>query len=225
MSEARLSANGRFDVSVLEAVDMALVLTLDASGSISHDRLHLQLEGHARAIESDRFVAAVEGGVIGRSAITFFAWTGSDRQSLAVRWMVIDSTLSAHAFGRSLRRTTIPIPGYTSISGAIDHGVRLLDNSGFEATHRVIDICGNGVNNDGRLVTDARDDAVAQGITINGLAILDAMPHLDTYFAEQVIGGSLAFVTIARDMESFSAAVLRKLVQEVAASPSVRQVG
>jgi hypothetical protein len=209
MFEAAHSVDRRIEVAGLEAVD--------ASGSIANDRLLLQLEGHARAIESERFVAAVEGGLLGRSAVTFFAWTGWDRQSLAVRWTGIDNAESAHAFARTLRRATMPIPGYTSISGAIDYGVSLLNSSGFDATHRVIDICGNGINNDGRLVTEARDDAVAQGITINGLAILDAMPRLDLYFDEHVIGGSRAFVTIARDVDSFATSVLRKLVQEVSA--------
>ena len=212
--------NGRGEPDGFSAdpVDVALVLTMDASGSIAHDRLVFQLEGHARAIESIRFVAAVEGGMLGRSAVTFFAWTGSDRQSLGVGWTVIDGAASAHAFARALRRATMPIPGYTSISGAIEYGVRLLANSGFEATHRVIDICGNGINNDGRHVTAARDDAVAHGITINGLAILDADPRLDAYFAEQVIGGSRAFVATARDLESFATSVLRKLLREVAAA-------
>lgn len=220
MSESRLVTNGGAGFAAPEAVDVALVLTLDASGSIANDRLRFQIDGHARALESERFVAAVEGGLLGRSAVTFFAWTGSDRQSVAVRWTVIDSRASAHSFARSLRRATMPIPGYTSISGAIDTGVCLLRESGFDATHRVIDICGNGMNNDGRLVTEARDDAVAQGITINGLAILDVMPQLDAYFADHVIGGSRAFVTIARDEASFATCVLRKLVQEVAMAPA-----
>ena len=113
------------------------------------------------------------------------------------------------------------MPGYTSISGAIDYAAQLLADCAMEAPRRVIDLCGNGVNNDGRPPDAARDAAVAAGITVNGLPILDEEPALDAYFAAHVIGGPQAFLSVTRDVQGLAAAVLRKLLVEIAATPGV----
>lgn len=199
----------------VEPVDLALVLMIDASGSIAEDRLRLQIEGHARAIEDQTVLRAIGTGTLGRIAITFAGWTSADRQAQLVGWTVIDGAETARSFAAAMRRASVPLPGYTSISGAIDFAVLLLRENGFDPTHRVVDICGNGTNNDGRPVAEARDEAVAEGVTINGLAILDAAPDLDAYFAAHVIGGSRAFVSVARSMDVFATSVLRKLLQEI----------
>jgi hypothetical protein len=108
------------------------------------------------------------------------------------------------------------MPGYTSISSGIDFALRLLRAAPFAAVRQVIDVSGNGPNNDGRPVAEARNSAVEAGITINGLPILDAVPDLDTYFEENVIGGPRAFMVVARDAESFVEAIRKKLLAEVA---------
>jgi hypothetical protein len=200
-------------------MDMLLVLAMDASGSLSDERLTMQREGHARAVESAEFLAAVRDGHAGRVALTAVEWSNQDRQDLTVPWTAVEDAASARGFARALRRAPRPIPGFTSISGALDHAVGLLSQAPYNAPRRVVDVSGNGRSNDGRPAMLARDAAVAAGVTVNGLPILDAERDLAGYYASEVIGGPRAFMVIARDMESFGVAVLRKLVMEVADKP------
>ena len=131
-------------------------------------------------------------------------------------WRVIGDQASAYGFAKAVQDALRPLPGWTSISGAIDFCTGLLLNNGYIATRRVIDISGDGANNDGRPVTEARDAAVAAGVTINGLPIIEVEPNLEEYYRDNVIGGPDSFVVVARDSGAFGAAVLRKLLVEVA---------
>jgi hypothetical protein len=201
------------------AVDVSLVLALDASGSLSDARFTLQREGHARAVASAAFVAAVRSGWCGRVALTVVEWSSQDRQDQTVPWSLVEDQASAERFATALLRAPRPVPGFTSISGAIDFAVGLLARAPFRAAQRVIDISGNGTNNDGRPVAEARDAAVAEGCIVNGLPILDAVDDLDAYFGREVIGGGRAFIMVAEDFASVAAAILRKLLVEVAAAP------
>jgi hypothetical protein len=200
-----------------DEVDVALVLAMDGSGSVDDERWRLQLRGYGDAIRRPEFVAAVKAGRFGRIAVTFVEWSGQNRHRQSIGWTVIDDAASAMEFAIAM---TAPrprdIPGWTSISGAIDFAVLLLRQSGRRATRQVIDISGDGSNNDGRPVTAARDEAVAAGVTINGLPILGVEPELDVYYRLNVIGGPGAFLVPVLDDQSFSRAVLKKLVTEVA---------
>lgn len=206
-------------LAAVDSVDVLLVLAIDASGSLSDERLTMQREGHARAVENDAFLGAVASGDHGRVALAVVEWSNSDRQDLTVPWTIVQNAATAQGVADALMRAIRPIPGYTSISGAIDFSARLVSRAPYTAARRVIDVSGNGFNNDGRPVTEARDAAVAAGVTVNGLPILDAVPDLEAYFARDVIGGPRAFTLVAQDMESFAQAVLRKLIVEVAALP------
>jgi hypothetical protein len=197
-------------------VDVALVLAIHCSGSISEQRLSMQIRGYIDALRHPSFIEAVHGGYHGRIALTFVEWTDVRRREQVVGWTLIDDTNAGRAFAQSIHDALRPLPGWTSITGAIDFSVGLLLNSGFAAARRVIDIAGDGANNDGRPVTDARDAAVAAGITINGLPIVEVEPDLEAYYRENVIGGQASFVVVARDTGSFGEAVLRKLLVEVA---------
>jgi hypothetical protein len=197
-------------------VDVALVLAVDSSGSISEERLMMQLQGYLDAIRHPSFIDAVRGGRHGRIALTFIEWTDARRQDQVAGWSVIEDTAGANAFARTVHDAMRPLPGWTSISSAIDFSVGLLLSSNFITQRRVIDISGDGANNDGRPVTDARDAAVAAGITINGLPIIEAEPDLEAYYRNNVIGGPDAFVVVARNSGSFGEAVLRKLLVEIA---------
>jgi hypothetical protein len=201
-------------------VDVALVLAMDGSGSVDDGRWSLQLRGYGEAFLSAAFIEAVKAGRLGRIAVTFVEWSGQHRHRQSIGWTLIDDAASARGFARAM---TAPrprdMPGWTSISGAIDFAARLLRESGNRASRWVIDISGDGSNNDGRPVTAARDEAAASGITINGLPILGVEPALDAYYRENVIGGPGAFVVPVQDDESFSRAVLKKLVTEVAGMP------
>jgi hypothetical protein len=216
---ARAPAGGARPAATGAPVDVLLVLALDASGSLSDERFTLQREGHARAVASAAFVRAVRSGWCGRVALTVVEWSSQDRQDQTVPWSLVEDRETAQRFAAALLRAPRPIPGFTSISGAISFAVGLLARAPFQAAQRVIDISGNGTNNDGRSVAEARDAAVAVGCTVNGLPILDAVDDLDAYFTRQVIGGRRAFVVVAQDFASVSEAILRKLLVEIAAAP------
>jgi Protein of unknown function (DUF1194) len=208
------------------SVDLALVLAIDASGSVSNDRMTLQIHGCAHAIENPKVIAAVRAGRHGRIAVTFVQWSGRERQDQVIDWTLIEDEPSARSFAAAIMNADRPIPGATSISGAIDFSVKLFADCGYRATRRVIDISGDGRDNDGdRDVTEARDDAVAAGITINGLPILGVEEELDLYYQQEVIGGPDAFMIAADGFASFGNAILHKLIREIAFDPrpSVRQ--
>jgi len=200
------------------AVDVALVLAIDVSGSVSEARMMLQRRGYSDALCHPGFVEAVRSGPTGRVALTFVQWSEARRQEQSVEWRVVDDTSTARQFAEAISGADRPMPGWTSISAAIDFSVRLIAGSGLTAQRRVIDISGDGSNNDGREVTAARDDAVAAGVTVNGLPIIEVEPGLDDYYRRNVIGGPGAFVVVARDIDAFAEAVLRKLLVEVAGS-------
>lgn len=197
-------------------VDLALVLAVNTSGSVSDNRMALQTNGYAAAFRAPQLLGAVRKGRLGRIAASFVQWSNADRQILAVNWTVIDDAASAQGFGRAVAEAVYPTPGWTSISGAIDYSTSLFAHSLVAPTRRVIDVSGDGPNNDGRPVTAARDAAVAAGITINGLPILELEPRLDSYYRDNVVGGPDAFILAVRDLADFAAAVLRKLLVEVA---------
>ena len=207
------------------AVDVALVLAVDSSGSISEQRLMMQIQGYLDALRHPWFTEAVQGGRHGRIALTFVEWTDARRQDQVVGWTVIEDAAGAHAFATTVQNALRPLPGWTSISAAIDYCVRLLNRSGLVTERKVIDISSDGVSNDGRSVTAARDDAVKAGVTINGLPIVEIDPALDAYYRANVIGGADSFVIVAQNMDNFAEAILRKLLVEVAAGPrgGVRQ--
>jgi hypothetical protein len=201
-----------------DVVDLALVLAVDTSGSIDSEEYDLQRAGYAAAFRDPRVLAAIRGGPNGAIAVTAFQWSSPRVQVQTIDWTVIRDDDSAHAFAAAIEATPRQISGGgTSISGAIDYGVLLLDRSGIETRRRVIDVSGDGSNNMGRLVTYARDDAVGRGIVINGLAILSEDSLLDVYYQRSVIGGSGSFVMAAEDYDSFASAILAKLIREIAA--------
>jgi hypothetical protein len=201
-------------------VDLALVLATDVSGSVSNDRMTLQIHGLAHAFQNPKVIDAVRSGQYGRIAVTFVEWSSKDRQDQVIDWTLIADETSARSFAAAIVGADRSIPGATSISAAIDFSVKLLTECGYRATRRVIDVSGDGRDNDGdRDVTVTRDDAVAAGITINGLPIMEVEEELDLYYHENVIGGPDAFMIVADDFESFGKAILQKLIHEIAFHP------
>lgn len=199
-------------------VDLELVLAVDCSGSIDDDEFALQIRGYAAAFSHPAIIRAIQSGRHGAIAVTYLQWSGPFLQSQAVGWTLVRDADSAEGFGALMvgaRRTIYR--GGTSLSGVIDYASTLFPGSGYEGTRRVIDISGDGINNTGRRPFDARDDAVARGLTINGLAILTDFGGLDRYFEDHVIGGPGAFVMAAESFETFAAAILNKLIREIAA--------
>jgi uncharacterized protein DUF1194 len=198
-------------------VDLALVLAVDASGSVNQYRFDLQKQGYAAAFRNPRVIQAIRSGIAGAIAVTVVQWTGPEMQAHVIDWTVIHDEASANKFAAAIEDTPRQLfSGGTSISGAIDYGVALLLKSRFRETRRVIDVSGDGSNNRGRPVILARDDAVRAGITINGLPILALEPGLDKYYWDYVIGGPGSFMVTAQSYEQFGEAVLKKLITEIA---------
>jgi hypothetical protein len=201
-----------------ERVDVALVLAVDASGSVDQVRFELQKQGYVAAFRHPRVINAITSGPRQSIAVIMMQWTGPAQQVIAVPWTRISDAASAEAFADKIAAAQRALfGGGTSISGAIDASMGLLFDNPHRATRRVIDVSGDGSNNRGRPVTLARDEAIAKGVGINGLPILALEPDLDRYYEQNVIGGPGAFVIAARDFESFGDAILKKLIAEIAA--------
>jgi len=200
-----------------QRVDLQLLLAVDASGSVSAQRFELQKRGYAAAFRHPRVLRAIRAGAPDGIAVTMMQWTGPTLQVQIVPWRVIHDEASALALAAEIEAGPRRLfGGGTSISGAIDVGSALIVASPYQAPRRIIDISGDGANNGGRPTTDARDDAVARGIRINGLPILAVEPGLDLYYREQVIGGPGAFMIPAASYDHFAEAILMKLVLEIA---------
>jgi hypothetical protein len=205
-------------------VDVELVLAVDISYSMDPDEQALQREGYILALTSKEFLSALRSGVNGRIAITYVEWAGASDQRVVVPWRMVDGPESAGAFAADIQQAPYRRASRTSISGALQFAKSLFGGSGYRGQRRVIDVSGDGVNNSGMLVTLARDDAIASGITVNGLPIMLKrsyrnpmdIDNLDTYYEDCVIGGPGAFVVPIREREKFVEATRTKLVLEVA---------
>jgi hypothetical protein len=214
------------------AVDVELVLAVDVSYSMDPDEQALQREGYMAAITSHEFMQALRQGMHGRVAMIYFEWAGMHHRQIIVPWRLIDGPESADGFAADIGRARYTRASRTSISGALLFAAPLFEGSGYRGVRRVIDVSGDGVNNNGPPVTLTRDEVVAKGITINGLPIMLKRPsastmdidNLDVYFEDCVIGGPGAFVIPIRNREQFRDAIRTKLVLEIAGLTPERRV-
>lgn len=207
-----------------DTVDLRLVLAVDASGSVSEPRFALQKQGYARAFRHPLVLKAIRSGALGRIAVTMAQWTGPALQVQVVPWTVISDETSMMAFAAAIASAPRRLfSGGTSISGAIDFGLRLLADCPHTATRSVIDVSGDGGNNRGRPASEARDEAVAWGAVINGLPILELDPTLDEHYANNVIGGLNSFMLPAHSFAEFADAILKKLIIEIADLPASQE--
>lgn len=204
-------------------VDLELVLAVDTSKSMNDREMAIQRQGYIAALLDDDVMAAIQRGYHGRIALTYMEWAESDHQHVVVDWTLIADKADAEAFVARMQETRLAPLRLTSISHAIDYGVALLQTNRFNAPRQVIDISGDGPSNDGRAITYARDDAIAQGITINGLPLMTRegvgglwyLEELDVYYKLCVIGGPQAFVVPVHDWDDFPAAIRKKLLLEL----------
>ena len=202
-------------------VDLQLVLAIDASNSVTDERFELQKQGYVAAFRNPQVIKAIMSGAEQSIAVTMMQWTGPFNTVQVVPWMVVKDAASAQALADAINRSERELYGGsgTSISGAIDQGVALLSQAPYKAERRTIDISGDGPNSSGRSLVRARDEAVAQGIGINGLPILSIDRQLDKYYYSYVIGGPGAFMIPAANYENFAEAIVKKLILEIAANP------
>jgi hypothetical protein len=213
-------------------VDVELVLAVDVSYSMDMDELAIQREGYAQAIVSKEFLQALKSLPNGKIAITYFEWAASSDQKIIIPWRVIDGPETADAVADEILKTPIRRASRTSISGAINFAMPLFEANPYKGVRRVIDISGDGPNNNGVPVLGARDAALAKGIVINGLPIMVKEPsystmdidNLDFYYEDCVIGGPGSFVVAIKDRDKFKEAIRSKLLLEVAGRTPERRV-
>jgi hypothetical protein len=207
------------------AIDLALAMGIDISGSIDPDEARLQREGYVQAFNDPEIRRAILDGANGRIAVAYFEWSDSWMQKLLIDWTLLDSDAAIAAFAAQLSHLPVSIARRTSISGALRFALPLFERLPYESDRKVLDISGDGSNNDGGLVTTARYEALKQRIVINGLPIMNGRPNpfgfpaesdLDAYYTHCVIGGPRSFIEIAHDFDDFPRAVRKKLLQEVA---------
>jgi hypothetical protein len=201
---------------LLAEVDLALVIAVDVSSSVSTERWELQKEGYVAAFRSREVIDAImASGPTSSIAVTFVEWSGQTEQRQVIGWTILGDPDSAGTFASAVSNAPRVFSGLTSVSGAIDFSMQLLQDTPFRATRKVIDVSGDGSSNDGRSAITARDDAANKNITVNGLPILADEKNLDGYYRDQVIGGPGAFVVVAQDYKSFASAIIKKLILEI----------
>ena len=205
-------------------VDVELVIAVDVSYSMDPDEQALQREGYVAALTSSEFLDALRHGMQGRIAVTYFEWAGASDQKIVVPWRLVDGRASAQAFADEITRAPYRRAYRTSISGALSFAAPLFGTGGHHGVRRVIDVSGDGANNQGKLIVPTREEVLAQGITINGLPIMLKRPNpatldieeLDVYYEDCVIGGPGSFVIPIRERDKFKEATRAKLLLEVA---------
>jgi hypothetical protein len=219
--------------SAAEQVDLLLVLAADVSRSIDSEKFQLQRDGYAAAITDPRVLEAIKSGRAGRIGVSFVEWSGLSSQRVVIDWATISDAESAKNFADRLLEAPRSFADRTSISSAIEFAMAHLARAPFESARHTIDVSGDGTNNSGGEVTQARDAAVAQGATINGLVILSETPlawnpdhtnpagGLENYYRNNVIGGPGAFVMAAEGFNSFGRAIVKKMIAEVAQADQV----
>ena len=214
--------------SAAEPVDLLLILAADVSRSVDSQKFQLQREGYAAALTNPRVLDAIRAGRNGSIGVLFLEWSGFGNQKVVIDWMLVDGPKAAQAFGDRLVESPRSFADRTSISGGIDAAVAQLARAPFSAERRTIDVSGDGTNNAGRDVGQARDEALALGVTINGLVILSDTPlpwnpehtnppgGLAKYYRDNVTGGPGSFVLEAKDFNSFGQAIIKKMIAEIA---------
>jgi len=204
-------------------VDVALVIATDVSYSVDENEARFQREGAIAAFRNADVVKAIQSGSLGRIAVAYLDFSSYQSNKILVDWTIVHDKASADAFADALATKSRTLGVQTSISSGLELAERMLETSGFAASKRVIDVSGDGPNNDGHLVDKVRDSIVAKGIVINGLPIMTPadqfdvyyLADLDKYYAGCVIGGPGAFIQVAHGFEDLARALRRKLILEI----------
>ena len=202
------------------AVDLELVLAVDTSSSVSPHEFDLQMRGFAEAFRNPAVIHAIRAAGDLGVAVSLIQWSDNLNQVVAVDWTLVRDQESALTFSRQIDRAPrFLVGGSTAIGGALKFALRQLERNGFRGRRQVIDVSGDGRTNQGVQPDDIRDIAVDQGITVNGLAILNEDAYVDRYYLSSVIGGTGAFVMSAADYRDFASAILEKLIKEIVGVP------
>lgn len=209
-----------------QVVDLELALLVDVSASVSDEEFRLQANGLATAFLSTAVLEAIRATVRNGIAVSVIQWADATNQRVSVEWTMVAGEDDARWL--SARISSMPRliqGGHTALSNALAFGLRQIETNRFEGLRRVIDLSGDGRNNDGLPLLTVRREVIEQGITINGLAILNELPLLDQYFRDYLIGGDGAFYIVADDYHAFARAMSEKLVQEITLTPLSENIG
>jgi hypothetical protein len=212
-------------------VDVALVLAVDISFSMDLDELNLQRTGYIEALTSPLVLDAIRKGMVGKVAVTYIEWAGVNTRHVIADWSIIEDQASAEAFVQKLREAPVRRARRTSVTTAIEFSIDRLKQAQVRPIRRVIDISGDGPNNEGGLVTRARDAAVEAGVVINGLPIIIKrgwsspfdVDNLDDYYRDCVIGGPGSFMLTITGKDQFTPAIKQKILRELA-SPTQNDI-
>jgi hypothetical protein len=199
-----------------QPVDVALVLAIDSSSSVSMDEFYLQMEGYAAAFRHPSVAEAIGSGRVGAIAVTMFEFANAQTHTINMEWCRISAPEALEQYAKECEiAPRLVVGGATAIGDAIDFAHDALGACPYPAARQVIDVSGDGASNQGRNVLESRHDALTAGIAINGLPILNEEPDLDAYYRLFVVGGPGAFVVPARDYTDFREAIRDKLVREI----------
>ena len=203
-----------------QTVDLELMLAVDASSSVDAGEFELQMRGLSEAFRDPAVQTAIHDTGDNGVAVALMQWSDGVRQEMPVEWTLLRDPASTTAFSERIAAAGRAIPGGgTAIYGAVNFAIDELGRNGFDGRRRVIDVSGDGRSDVLVPTLAARNRAVASGISINGLAILNDFPTLDSYYRRNVIGGAGAFVMTAIDYQSFAAAIIAKLIREITQAP------
>jgi hypothetical protein len=207
--------------------DLEVILAADVSRSIDDGEFELQRKGYAAALTDPRVLTAIHARANGSVGVCFIEWSGEEDQQVVVDWTEIRDEEGAGTVAAAILAAPRSFMGRTSISAAIDFAMTRFAAAKWQANRRIIDVSGDGTNNSGRPITEARDQAIASGVTINGLAIINDKPNLGysahtqppgglpLYYKQNVIGGPNAFLIVVADFNSFADAMANKLAKEI----------
>jgi hypothetical protein len=204
-----------------EAVDIELVLAVDVSGSVDGAEQELQRRGLAAAFRDPGVVAAIRALPSGLAAAVV-AFAGAAQCRTVVDWRLLTDQASTEGFADAVGDAFPVAFDYThktAIGDALVCSRDELAHNGFQG-RATIDVSGDGHTTDGVYPGPVRDAAVAAGVTINGLAIVNEEPYLEDYYRRNVVGGSGAFVMTADDYDAFGKAIRRKLLRELEPGPT-----
>jgi len=218
-------------LAAAEQVDLKLVLAVDVSGSINDEELRVERDGTADAFLDPDVIKAIQSGALGKIAVSMLDFSSPQFDKIVIDWKIVQDTASATAFAEAVRDLPRTPGRRTSVSSALELGTLLLESSEKDiiATRRVIDVSGDGPNNDGNPMTEAHQKTLAQGIVVNGLPVMDDnangyFPNLDKYYAACVAGGRGSFVIVVHSFKDFGAAMRRKLILEISQiEPHIKQ--
>ena len=203
-----------------KAIELELVLAVDASTSVDYGEFNLQMAGYAAAFRNRDFIETIEAFALDGVAVCMTVWAGPGQSRVAIDWSIIRDGPTANAFAEAIDFAPRAVwGGSTAIGDSLAHAIDLIEGNGIDGRRRVIDVSGDGRANDGIPLAPGRARAERLGITVNGLTILNEEPNLDRFYQNDVIVGAAAFVETAESYEAFARAILRKLIREVRSSP------